>query len=239
VLWNILALILAAIGISGKLSVRAADGLLISAWVVAMPGIFRWPVVNSFSMTPRILSTMLVASILGLTLYGISYWYSQPNEAQVAKESASANGPSSELTGSPDKPAKPAFIEGVGPTWLIKDENNRLEVVGRFLNSGDIDTEAVVTNQVLVNGKDVTEAGEAGPDRLQFSVRDRRRWTGPIFYLKNMAYEAAHKYPESLEIHSLFIYPDGHGGTLQLEHWMGFVPGLKVRVLRHDTNPKH
>lgn len=71
----IVALVLGAVGVSGRFSLRVADGFLISAWLVALLGVFLGKPVANFSLIPRVLTTMLVASAFGLACYNVSDWY--------------------------------------------------------------------------------------------------------------------------------------------------------------------
>jgi hypothetical protein len=134
------------------------------------------------------------------------------------------------------RPAKLQLVE-----WTLKPDlvSKRLEVSGRFFNTGEVDTVATITNQVLLAGKDVTVDREKGPDHLDYTVGEKRTLVGgPIFYLHGDTFDAAVNTPDKLEIHSIFIYPDGVGSSLQLDHAIGFEPKLKIVVLRNETT-KH
>lgn len=84
VFWGVVALVLAAITLSGKFSLKGADTVLIVAWAVSVVGVFRGHPVNAFSVVPRILTTTLVVSVMGLGFYALSVWFHAKEEAVSA-----------------------------------------------------------------------------------------------------------------------------------------------------------
>jgi hypothetical protein len=131
-----------------------------------------------------------------------------------------------------------AHIEGRSPMWIMKPvRGNQLELAGHFFNSGEMSTIAVVTNQVLIKGQDVTEPLERGPDHVNFPAPPvpADAWAGPIFYLRGAAYKAAMEHPETLEVRTTFVYPNGLGSVMQLDQHLSFHPGLRISVENNAT----
>ena len=130
------------------------------------------------------------------------------------------------------------------PVWTLKRTENarELELVGHFFNAGDIDTTATMTIQVLVDGEDVTEAADKQPIQMEYSVLPptSAEWRGPLLYLHGRAYTAATKAPDTIEVRTEFVYPDGLGTDMRLDHRIRFYKNLKLGVQRDVTEPiKH
>jgi hypothetical protein len=80
VFWGVVALVLGAVAISGKFSMRGADTVLIIAWLVALVGVFRGHPVSEYDLVLRFLVTALCASVLGLGFYKLSTWFHLKSE---------------------------------------------------------------------------------------------------------------------------------------------------------------
>lgn len=73
--WGIVALVLGAVTLSGRFSLRGADTILLVAWLIAIVGIFGGKPVANFELIPRLLITTLCMSIIGLGFYRLSLWF--------------------------------------------------------------------------------------------------------------------------------------------------------------------
>ena len=72
--WGVVALILGAIALSGRLSLSAANAMLIVAWAAAGFGVYRAEAVLHLPWILRSLLTMLAASVFGIGFYYLSAW---------------------------------------------------------------------------------------------------------------------------------------------------------------------
>ena len=70
--WGVLAIIFAAIALSGRFSMNATKILLVVAWIIAVIGLFRSEFIATFGLLPRSLWLIFISSALALGLYYLS-----------------------------------------------------------------------------------------------------------------------------------------------------------------------
>ena len=83
----VLALVLAAFAASGKVSIKAANILLIMALIVVLLGLVRSDL-SRLPLIPRLLITVIVISVLALGAYYLSQWLepkARPNQGEIER----------------------------------------------------------------------------------------------------------------------------------------------------------
>lgn len=167
----VLALVIAAIAVSGKFSMRGADVLLTIAWIIATIGIFLGKPVADCAVVPRILTTMLCISLLGFAFYGLSLWL----------HSNSVNG-------------KPATAEEIAVEVAKKLPSNKLDTGNLKQRANDLADEMLIDlsihgwpcipidpknqwrlkypQQLPSNSNGVRKWGEARSDHFKFTFYD-------------------------------------------------------------------
>lgn len=85
----VVAILLAGLALSGRLSMNAAKWMVFLAGILAVVGVYRSEFFLGLPRTPRVLSTVLTASICGLIVYYLINWMDHRPETEVvaARES--------------------------------------------------------------------------------------------------------------------------------------------------------
>jgi hypothetical protein len=93
--WLFVTAVCVALALSGKLSMRAADTVLVSAWIAAIIGMWRSETISPLPLVPRFLVIALLASVIGLALYGLSAWWkpSSSGTSETVKTKGEATAP--------------------------------------------------------------------------------------------------------------------------------------------------
>lgn len=89
-MWGFVVIILAAIALSGKLSMSASRWLLVIAWLIGVIGVYRLFPSDAFHWLPRSLYALLGASVIGIGLYHLGQWFDvteiKPPETKMEKQ---------------------------------------------------------------------------------------------------------------------------------------------------------
>jgi hypothetical protein len=112
-----IALILTVIG--GRLTTSGANTLLLVGWVLAGVSLFWFPLLKRLPWIPRSLCTMLLASVLGLILYGFR-WTDEYKEHAKEVPPAQATAPAE-----PNRPIQSVTqtVTGSGGVAVVGDGN--------------------------------------------------------------------------------------------------------------------
>ncbi len=150
VFWGLLALVLFAITLSGKLEVKAANNVLIITWVLTGISVFRASVLFGQPVVMKVLVTMFVCSLVGMGFVRLSSWMTPqvetPKERIVSEIEYIAFGqPSARFYQAPpvaferlDTQAYVSFTNLVGRPLAIRDWSFSIMIHNKWvkLNKG-------------------------------------------------------------------------------------------------------